>query len=52
MITLVGAAVLGAGALVSLDEDDPDPAWVRFGAIADTADAAVVLACRDAGIPR
>ena len=39
-------AVLGSGALISLNEDEPDPAWVRFGAIADTGDAAIVLACR------
>lgn len=39
--------VLGAGALVSLNRDDPDSTWVAAGAAADTADAIVVLACRD-----
>lgn len=37
-------AVLGGGALVSLNRAEPDAAWVQAGAIADTADAAVALA--------
>jgi len=36
--------VLGAGALRSLSEPEPDSSWVRMGAVADTSDivAAVV----------
>ena len=30
--------ILGAGALKSLNAADPDPTWVAFGALADTAD--------------
>jgi hypothetical protein len=39
--------VLGAGALVSLNEDRPDPSWVTFGAVADTADAVTATVFRD-----
>ena len=39
--------VLGAGALVSLNEDDPDTSWVKFGAIADTADAVAAVSFRN-----
>jgi len=38
--------VLGAGALASLNADEPDPDWVRMGAIADSADAVAALAFR------
>lgn len=40
-------AVLGAGALVSLNRDDPDSTWVVAGAAADTADAVLVAVCRE-----
>lgn len=39
--------VLGAGALVSLNRDQPDTTWVKAGAAADTADAVVVLLGRN-----
>lgn len=39
--------VLGAGALVSLNSDQPDTTWVKMGAAADTADAVVVLLGRN-----
>jgi len=39
--------VLGAGALVSLNRDDPDTTWVAAGAAADTADAVVTVICRE-----
>lgn len=35
--------VLGLGALQSLSQPDPDPAWVRMGAIADSSDAVAAL---------
>lgn len=38
--------VLGAGALASLNADEPDPDWVRMGAVADSADAVTALAFR------
>lgn len=40
-------AVLGAGALVSLNRDNPDSTWVKAGAAADTADVVLTVACRD-----
>lgn len=40
-------AVLGAGALVALNGDDPDSTWVAAGAAADTADVIITVACRD-----
>ena len=40
-------AVLGGGALVALNDDEPDSTWVMAGAIADTADAVIVGAFRD-----
>ena len=39
--------VLGAGALQSLQSPDPDPTWVAFGALADTADVVSALVTRD-----
>lgn len=36
--------VLGLGALRSLGDPEPDPAWVRMGALADTSDAVAALA--------
>ena len=39
--------VLGAGALQSLQALDPDPTWVAFGALADTADVVTALVTRD-----
>lgn len=39
--------VLGLGALRSLSEPEPDPSWVRMGAVADTCDAAAALVWRD-----
>lgn len=39
--------VLGAGALVSLNEDQPSTTWVKAGAIADTADVVVTVLGRD-----
>lgn len=39
-------AVLGAGAITSLSATEPDPSWVTFGAIADTADVATALMFR------
>ena len=39
--------VLGAGALVSLNEEPPDARWVQFGAIADTADAVAATVFRE-----
>ena len=39
--------VLGAGALVALNDEEPDPRWVQFGAIADTADAVAAVAFRE-----
>lgn len=39
--------VLGAGALASLNAEEPDPDWVRMGAIADTADMITAVAFRD-----
>lgn len=35
--------VLGLGALQSLQAPEPDPSWVRMGAIADTSDAVAAL---------
>jgi len=35
--------VLGLGALKSLSEPEPDPSWVRMGAVADTSDAIAAL---------
>ncbi|MEZ5322078.1 MAG: hypothetical protein R2698_08415 [Microthrixaceae bacterium] len=39
--------VLGAGALVSLNREQPEVDWVRMGAVADTADAAIAVVCRE-----
>lgn len=39
--------VLGAGTLVSLNQEHPDPTWVKMGALADTGDVAITLACRE-----
>lgn len=38
--------VLGAGALRSLSEPEPDATWVRMGAVADTSDAVAALVWR------
>lgn len=38
--------VLGLGALRSLAEPEPDPSWVRMGALADTSDAVAALVWR------
>ena len=35
--------VLGLGALQSLQATEPDPSWVRMGALADTSDAVAAL---------
>lgn len=35
--------VLGLGALQSLRNPEPDPSWVRMGALADTSDAVAAL---------
>ncbi len=35
--------VLGLGALQSLAQPEPDPAWVRMGAVADSSDAVAAL---------
>ncbi|MFN8051743.1 MAG: hypothetical protein U0Q22_09920 [Acidimicrobiales bacterium] len=40
-------AVLGAGALVTLNGDEPDTSWVMAGAIADTGDAIVAAVFRE-----
>lgn len=43
--------VLGLGALQSLQEPEPDPTWVRMGALADSSDAvAAVLWRRELGV--
>ena len=39
--------MLGAGALVALNDEEPDPRWVQFGALADTADAVAAVAFRE-----
>ncbi len=39
--------VLGVGALRSLAHPDPDPSWVRMGAVADTSDAVAAIVWRD-----
>lgn len=39
--------VLGLGALKSLSEPEPDPSWVRLGAVADTSDAIAAIVWRD-----
>ncbi len=39
--------VLGLGALRSLSEPEPDPSWVRMGALADTSDAIAAIVWRD-----
>lgn len=39
--------VLGIGALRSLAEAEPDPSWVRMGAVADTSDAIAAIVWRD-----
>ena len=39
--------VLGAGALQSLQSPDPDPTWVAFGALADSADVVTAIVTRD-----
>lgn len=39
--------VLGAGALVALNRDEPDSTWVAAGAAADTADVVITAAFRD-----
>ncbi len=38
--------VLGVGALRSLSAPEPDPSWVRMGAVADTSDAIAAIAWR------
>jgi hypothetical protein len=38
--------VLGVGAIRSLAAPEPDPSWVRMGAVADTADAVAALVWR------
>ena len=38
--------VLGLGALRSLSEPEPDPSWVRLGAVADTSDAIAAVVWR------
>ncbi len=39
--------VLGLGALHSLAQVEPDPHWVRMGALADTSDAVAAVVWRD-----
>lgn len=39
--------VLGVGALLSLGDPDPDPSWVRLGAVADTCDTVAALVWRE-----
>ncbi len=39
--------VLGLGAIRSLSEPEPDAAWVRMGAVADTSDAVAAIVWRD-----
>lgn len=39
--------VLGVGALRSLAEPEPDPSWVRMGAVADTSDAIAAIVWRE-----
>lgn len=39
--------VLGLGALQSLSEPEPDPSWVRLGAVADTSDAIAAVVWRN-----
>jgi hypothetical protein len=38
--------VLGVGAWRSLGEPEPDPSWVRMGAVADTSDIVAALVWR------
>lgn len=38
--------VLGVGALRSLSEPEPDPSWVRMGAVADSCDAVAAVVWR------
>jgi hypothetical protein len=38
--------VLGLGALQSLSAPEPDPSWVRMGAVADTSDVVAALVWR------
>ncbi|MFM7068383.1 MAG: hypothetical protein ACKOYM_02880 [Actinomycetes bacterium] len=39
--------VLGAGAVASLAAPEPDPSWVKMGALADSCDAVAALVWRD-----
>jgi hypothetical protein len=39
--------VLGLGALKSLSEPEPDPSWVKMGAVADSCDAVAAVVWRD-----
>lgn len=39
--------VLGLGTLHSLAQVEPDPMWVRMGALADTSDAVAAVVWRD-----